>query len=271
MTDVNDGLHPQTRASYNRIEAVNYSLLKHFDRSPAHVREQELRPKEATDAMALGTAIHCAVLEPKKFATKYVVAPTVDGRTKAGKEAMAEFTTASVGKSMIGSEEMEVVRFISESMCETARTLLSSPGRNEFAAVWTDPETGLRCKGIIDRLTTYLGWTVIVDIKTCQNASAWAFKGSVAKYKYHEQAAFYLHGLDCLAPAQRRFLWVAIETERPYGVAVYEPDEETLEEGRKLYRQHLRMYAECKSNNTWPGYADGISPLSLPKWALTWE
>jgi PDDEXK-like domain of unknown function (DUF3799) len=271
LNEIRDGIHPNTsRADYESIQAVNYSLLKHFARSPAHAREYMLHPLEPTPAMDEGTALHCAILEPKRFATDYVVAPQCDRRTTAGKNAWKEFEEENHGKAYLSADDAEGVKAMTDSAFanETVSNLLSSPGRQEVAVVWTDKQTGLRCKALIDRVTHFAGWTVIVDLKKCRDAAPWSFGAQVARLAYHEQAAYYLDGLSALAAANRRFFWVAIEDERPYAVAVYEATDEILDQGRLLYREHLAAYKQCVESNVWPGYPNGVQPLRLPRWAF---
>ncbi len=129
----------------------------------------------------------------------------------------------------------------------------------------------LRVESLIDRITTYAGWTLIADLKSTNDASQWAFGSSVAKYGYHEQAAFYLEGLNVLAPVERRFLFIAVEKERPFCCAIHELDDEAISEGTRLFRKHLRQLRECKEDNLWPGYPAEISTIQLPKWAISAE
>ncbi len=272
VSPLRDGLYPGiTRPEYERIEAVNYSTLKHFHRTPAHAHEYMVHPKDPTEAMDLGTAGHRAILEPARLASEYAVGPKVDKRTKAGKDAWLAFEDANRGKLFLDEEEMLACRTMTEQVYahETARQLLSSPGKNEVGVVWTDKPTGLRCKALLDRITVFAGWTVVVDLKTCRDASRWAFANAVARLLYHEQAAFYLQGLDAAASLPRRFLWVAVENERPHCAAVYEPDDGMLREGKLLAREHLESYARCRDRNQWPGYPSAIEEIQLPAWALT--
>ena len=43
-------------------------------------------PPSPSPAMALGSALHCLVLDEQSFNRDYIVAPKVDRRTKAGKQ-----------------------------------------------------------------------------------------------------------------------------------------------------------------------------------------
>lgn len=268
--EIEDGIHPgMAREEYCHIKAANYSTIKHFSRTPAHAREMMLHPPDPTPQMELGTATHCAVFEPSRFAEEYIVAPKVDKRTKAGKEEWAAFEEANRHKSLLDLDEMDQCQGMMKQAYEheIAKQLLSSPGKAEVAVVWTDKRTGVRCKALLDRIILWAGWTVVLDLKTTRNAGPWEFSGQVAKLWYHEQAAFYLDGLNTIAQAERRFMWIAAESERPYCVAVYEPDQEALQAGRSAYQAHLDAYQSCRESNSWPGYPASIQPLSLPRWA----
>lgn len=269
-----DDIYPNlSRADYDAIDAVNQSTLKLFRKTAAHARQAITNPKAPTAAMDLGNAIHCMILEPKRFADSYVIAPQIGNRSKVDKEAWDAFRDNNRGKEIITLDEMTVCKAVKDACYANpvVAELLQGGGKNEVGVVWTDKETGLRCKALLDRVTTFVGGTVIVDLKSCQDASYEEFRRQSAKLGYHEQAAFYLEGLNALAPASRRFFFVAIEKVEPFCVAVYELEDESLKHGRVAFRKHLNMYAQCKATGIWPGYAAGIMPLSIPSWAIETE
>lgn len=259
------------REEYENIQAVNYSVLKYFDKSAAHAKEEMLHPKEPTKAMEIGNAIHLAILEPERFKSEYILAPQIDRRTKEGKADWARFEAENPGKSYLKPDEwqncLDIIQAIKENA--VASEILYGKGANEISVVWKDAETGLVCKGRLDRFTQYLGWSVVIDIKTTASAVEAVFASQVARMNYHLQAAFYLDGLNTVSQseAERRYLILAIEKERPFGMRLFELDNEAIEEGRYKYRSFLKMYKQCIETNVWPGYPAEIKSLSLPKWA----
>ena len=268
---MNPGVYPGlSRAEYEAIPAANYSTLKHFNLSPAHAREYMIHPPEPSKAMEFGTALHSAILEPTKFKKEYIVAPTVDRRTKEGKAAWVAFEAEHPGGNYLSTDEMEgcntIIKGIDEN--ETATLLLRGEGKNEMCVVWVDEETGLLCKGLIDRFTSLFGWGVVVDIKSTVSAFPPMFAAQSARMSYHVQAAFYIDGLNAVAPSERRFITLAIEKTRPFCMSAFEYDEQAISEGRAAYRRYLNEYNSCKETGKWPGYPAGINPLSLPKWAI---
>lgn len=271
---ISDGIYPgMSRAEYHAIKAVNQSLLKQFARSAAHAREYMMHPPEPTEAMDDGNAIHCAVLEPKRFADTYVVSPRFDRRLKADKEAWAEFEKNNAGKEIIDEDTMLMCRAITENCYAdpVINRILAGKGHSELCVVWTDVETGLRCKALLDCVVKFQGFTFIVDLKSTKDASPEAFGKQCANLGYHEQAAFYLEGLNTIAPMERRFLHLAVEKVRPFCAAVYELQDDSINAGRFEFRAHLNQYAECLRTNVWPGYPSGITPLNIPVWAMSRE
>ena len=100
----------ETNEQYHANEAISHSKLELFRRRPISyyrrfVAKTVARP-EPTEAFRLGSAAHCAVLEPTTFWDRYALRPEgIDRRTKDGKIAFAEFEAANVGKTVITQDE----------------------------------------------------------------------------------------------------------------------------------------------------------------------
>lgn len=63
-------------AEYLRIQShVSSSGLKQILRSPDHFRRYLNRKEESLPYLDLGTAVHCAILEPERFRHEYVPIP----------------------------------------------------------------------------------------------------------------------------------------------------------------------------------------------------
>jgi hypothetical protein len=259
---------------YVTWDAANYSVLKKFDRSAAHAREMLTNPPDQTPAMALGTATHAAVLEPELFKSGWAVGPEGDKRTKKTKLAWAKFEAENPDKEAQTANEYAQCSAMAQAAHANPNVLelIKGKGFTELSFVWVDQATDVLCKGRIDRFGRLWGNNVIADLKTTTNASEEAWKWEVRKYFYHAQAAFYIDGLDKLSPSvNRKFIWIALEKEPPFGVALYEPDEATIDKGRRIYRKYLRQWKHCHATGIWPGYNEGVQSLMLPDWALRHE
>ena len=71
---------------------------------------------------------------------------------------------------------------------------MNGVGRTEVSFFWDDPETGVACKGRIDRMRRQHNRAWILDLKSTDDASKPAFTRSVVNYAYHRQADWYETG-----------------------------------------------------------------------------
>lgn len=257
-----------------RISNSGISLL--VSKTPAHYFARYLapdrEPNQPTPAMELGTLSHTAILEPH-LSADWLPMPKFDGRTNAGKAALAEFLETNAGRKCVPAGDYETVSRMRDAVHNHpgAAYLLNADGRRivEGTAHFTEPESGAACKVRPDLLTLPESDLWNVDLKTTEDASPAEFNRSVAKFGYHRQAPFYLDGVAyATGERPRQFAFIAVEKRPPYGVAVYYLSEATLEYGREEYLRQLRVYAECRRLNQWPGYPVGLQELTLPKWAF---
>jgi exodeoxyribonuclease VIII len=260
-------------AAYLAHEALSQSTLSEFRRSPLHARYRMLQPREDTAALILGEATHYAILEPDKFNERYKVPPDVDRRTKDGKatwQAFIDDNPRSVALSRDEYDRAQAMVSAIETHAE-ARRFLYGQGQNEITVLWTDERTKIDCKARPDRITFVDGWTWCVDVKTCRDAGQDGFSRAVYQFGYFRKAAWYLDALDAIKPMPRRFLFVAVESEAPHGIALYELSDGAIKQGQDENRAALDRYAECVSTGIWPGYPNMVTQLDLPRWAQAVE
>lgn len=254
-----------TNAEYHADLAVSKSHLDLVARSPRHYWHRYLNPDaerpEPTPAMVVGSAVHSRVLEPERYALEYAVAPAVDRRTKAGKEAWEQFQADSEGKTLLTADQDQLAQAVAQAvrLHPAADLLLSKPGQAEQSYFWTDEATGERCKCRPDWHSDCR--RLIVDLKTTEDASPAGFQRSVQKFRYHVQAAHYLQGLGA-----EQFVFIAVEKAPPYLVGVYVATPEMVAAGQRVAARDLARLAECRALDVWPGYSDEITPLDLPRW-----
>jgi len=146
-----------------------------------------------------------------------------------------------------------------------AAMLLGLAGKAETTHMWTDASTGLECKCRPDWLTD--DGSIVVDLKTTEDASPAGFRKSIAQWRYGVQAAWYTFGLEqATGTRPMQFIFIAVEKKPPYAVAVYAADEQMIEHGMKTAMCDLAKLADCKAADRWPGYSDQIEMISLPAW-----
>ena len=261
-------------ATYHAHSAVSKSHLDLVAKSPLHFWARHLDPnrvpQEPTAAMAIGSAVHTHVLELNQWNAQYVVAPAgIDRRTKVGKAEWEVFQTAIGTRTVISREDADLVMKIGRSVLShpAAAYLLGLPGKAETTHMWVDEATGLQCKCRPDWLLD--DGSMIVDLKTTEDASARCFQKSIAQWRYHVQASWYLDGLQhATGKRPEQFVFIAVEKKPPYACAVYVADQQMIEIGRDTARRDLDKLNVCKAADYWPGYSDGIEQINLPPWML---
>ncbi len=260
-------------AEYHRHHAVSKSHLDQVARSPLHYWARYVDPNridpEPTPAMLLGTALHTHVLELDAWDQRYVMAPEgIDRRTKQGKAEWEAFSVAATGRTVISRSDAEQVMQMARSIYRhpaAALLLEQLPGKAETTHMWTDAATGLECKCRPDWLTD--DRSLIIDLKTTEDASPAGFRKSIGNWRYHVQASWYLDGIERATNTRPdQFIFICVEKKPPYAVAVYAADAEMIGLGAQTAARDLDVLATCKAAGSWPGYSEQIEMISLPAW-----
>ena len=259
-------------ATYHAHSAVSKSHLDLVAKSPLHYWSRYLDPNrvvpEPTPAMAIGSAVHTHVLELDQWDAQYVVAPAgIDRRTKVGKAEWDVFQTAIGTRTVISRDDADLVMRIGRSVLThpAAAYLLGLPGKAETTHMWVDEISGLQCKCRPDWLLD--DGSMIVDLKTTEDASPRGFQKSIAQWRYHVQASWYLDGLQhATGKRPEQFVFIAVEKKPPYACAVYVADAQMIEIGRDTARRDLDKLNVCKAADYWPGYSDQVEVINLPPW-----
>ena len=261
---------------YHRGPGISKSGLDLINRSPAHYQEYRRHPRPATPAMALGTAVHAAILEPDDFAARFRPDPAPGSYSKAAKEERAAmeaegFVIVHTAKDAghWEKDDWRAVHAMRDAvMTHPIASILLDPdqGQAEQTAFWIDRDTGRLCKARPDFLND--GHNLCVDLKTTEDASYTEFQRSVFKWRYHVQAAYYSHGLTRVDRPVRDFVFVAIEKSPPFCIGCYALIYEAKRVGWIQAEHDLRTYDACMRSNEWPGYAQEIRELDLKEWQL---
>ncbi|MGX1667946.1 PD-(D/E)XK nuclease-like domain-containing protein, partial [Streptomyces sp. NPDC055366] len=143
----------------------------------------------------------------------------------------------------------------------------SAPGAGEAEQtyIWQDPETGIWCRALLDMSSPLQ----ITDLKTTSDASLEGIQKSVYQYGYHQQDQWYRDAVQAIEGVRPEFRLVFVDKRPPHPVTVVELDEGAQILGAARNARARRIYAECTRTGNWPGHADGITTISLPRWGET--
>jgi hypothetical protein len=282
------------RPTYNKIEAVNFSLLKLYMKSPAHFFEEWTRGQDAdeldkeTKALRMGKAIHTYVLEPEKFKENYVyidfeerpvkenkTGGVADYRTKANREwrDLQVHHHVNMGRAVLNSKDEfdEICSMGTSIVTNKASASLLKECLNEQFIEWTDPDTGVKCKAIVDFANVKK--RIYGDLKSMEDASPATFSGFLAKWSTYVQLAYYGDGLAAVHGVEFNTAFVvAIEKKPPFVCQPYYIDERAIEAGRVVYKSLLAMHKKCVESGVFGAYDSlyenihGIIVAELPAW-----
>ena len=254
---------------YCDIAAVNATkLLTYFECSPEEAYFKQTHDDKDSESLRRGHAGHAAILEPDTFERDFARMPRLgDSRTKAAKEAKAEFEEAHKDSIILTDGEYIAATSMRDSVLKDSfiSEFFTGKGTNEVTVLWTDDETDLPCKARIDRLTFFHGYQVLLDIKTARDVNDYWIQKAIADYRYHIRMAWYMDALNRIKLADWRVCLVWVLNRAPWTARVTEFEEDDLLEGRLQYRSLLNTHAHCLERGYWPGYAQGIEPLGLPR------
>lgn len=262
--------------TYLEIDAANASSLKLARKSIAHM----LAPRKESAAFDLGRTVHSLILEGSDtFHERTAIWPKTF-QTKGGKESTSRNTAEakewrermeSEGRTIIDRSQAETVARIARNVSDNpaARALLerAQPAHEcrEVTYVWHDEVFDVPCKMRTDAVTGL----VIIDLKTCRSAHPDDFARDAARYQYHLQAAHYVEGYRVLeGHPPDYYVIIAVETEEPYGCAVYDITDEWLWAGEVARDEAMAVWAEWHHAGrpaTKP-YPEQITALEPPRW-----
>lgn len=255
---------------YHAGDEISHSGILKVLRSPEHYLQYTSGEIEPTPAMEFGSAVHTFILEPRSFATKYILAQKFDKRTKEGKEAAALWEEQNRGKIALSSEQFEALSAMRESVFRhSGAAKMLAKGEAETSLYWTDKLTGLKCRIRPD----WLFDGGMADLKSCVSACKADFAKAVASLGYDIQAAFYVDGMKEVTGKTVDFFFIAVEKNAPYTTACYKASQEMIEVGRAKYRGGLELLKWCQENKQYPGYQPSgeIETIDLPRWAANFD
>ncbi len=244
---------------------LSQSILKVLlSKSPAHARAF-IDQNTETAAMLLGRAAHCLILEGRDiFNSRYGIQPECDRRTKEGKAIYSAFLDSLGDRDTITADDLATITAMD--------TVIKSNNLTKHLFINGKPEVsafgqinGVDIKGRFDYF--HPKDQIIIDLKTCLDASPEAAKKSIISYGLHIQQYVYaeLHrNITGEQPAD--FVFCLVEKAPPFGVAVFRIAPEAIAAAKILVKRGIEIYQDCLKTDTWPGYPETVQNINLPAW-----
>lgn len=260
------GIHENiSNEDYHRSAGISCTGLKKIAKSPALFK---VGGGGQTAAMAMGSAVHAAILEPELFASQYVTLAKGKDRRSSEYKGLVEAHGESNVLVSADAYQIGAMQDAVKANPKARQWLYEEPGRNELSVYAKDPETGIAVRCRFDRL---LDRGFSPDLKTTTDASIDGFSRIIDKFGYAFQAAFYLDVYRwATGETLDGFGFIAVEKTAPYHVMCYRLGDESIQIGRSQYREALIKYAECLDSGIWPGYdgCDDENVIELPYYAF---
>lgn len=262
-------LHEIPNETYHALNAVGKSTLDLVAQSPALVQWDAAAPEdeEAASAVDLGNAFEALLLEPTRFADTYIVDTPLAKNTKEGKAEAQQVQEEAdrTGKAILSPKDYRRIELMQRSALAhpTVYGLLMHRAHIvQRSWIWTDAETGVRCKCRPDLMLTDV--PLVADVKIAGQPER--FGASVQERRYHVQDAMYTDGMARYYGERPNFVFIVVssaQSARKYPVHVYELEPADKSIGHQLYRRDLNHYAGCLRFGEWKG----VEPLTRPSWA----
>jgi hypothetical protein len=249
----------------SQILTVNSSLLK--EPTPLHAKMAMEGGKDGP-ALALGDALHKAILEPQIFEEHfedfYITSVTKTWDSKANERLALLYPD----KIILTQDQIDQVKWMRDAIYKhhLASRLLRACDERELTGIAPDPETGIVRKIRVDGRSSRPDSQFLLDIKTARDLLESKFYYDARKFGYHVQGAYYLD-TDAMITGRRRqqFIILGVTNCKPYYARVYTIPPEDLDEGRIIYQHRMASLVNAVAKNEWFAFEHESDPVPLQK------
>lgn len=246
------GIHPRlTFPKYLALDRWGSGSLRAMRRGPpARVVWERDNPKQDTDATILGSAVHCLVLTPGLFVSKYSVKP--EGMTFASKEGKAWRDDPSrVGVTILSTETFRTAEKIYDALVSKQAVFesLEDAEHKEVSLLWDCPITREPCKARPD----WIEGKYIYDLKVSRHAGGDRLAVRAFVEGWMHQLSHYRTGAVVLGLPVIGGRLVVVEPTPPHFVYTLEVKIDALDLLDIENIETLKLLRECRLSGSWPG------------------
>lgn len=232
--EYNKLIHPDNlnNKEYHLLSGISASGLKTAWKDPKLYHFKHKLKRLESPALAIGTAVHEALLEPKKFdISNYNLAPK-------------DLEKLDI---MINNGKVMFNYIVSRTLNEHSLILQDNGFVRKVRADAYDPING-----------------IIYDVKTTRYNSKEKFIKDAYDLGYHIQASFYLDTLKMAGYKADYFAFLVIPSESPCEPFAITVDDLLIEDGREAYNQVLENVLNYNRTNE----AVFFHNMSMPLWRM---
>lgn len=252
-------------------DKLSYSSLSSFWESPKDFIDYKLKQKVQTPAMVFGSMLHCLVLEPETFESKYhciddkdIVAQIGGGNprnTKLYREWKEVALIEAGERILVSDKDYRDAKIMANNIKynRASYKILANHSEREKPIEW-EFENFL-FKGVID----LDGEKSMADLKMVPDASHRKAQQTILRNGYYLQGAMYLTGIDAKKP------YYIICVDKKGGVSVHLLEQHLIDDGVELYTKLVKQFNLCileerfnESYDFWADRHDGIHVCEKP-------
>ncbi len=280
---------PLALAVANRVAADGYyqdfgcvsnsmvsAFLENRQEYKAVYVDRSIPPDPPSEAMLFGSAFHALVLEPHQFAERWSGRKKISRRSNAGKLAHAEWqeVLARNGITELLPEDIKQLGAMGLALMANPiarRWLFGKKAEIERVIRWTCLATGMKRKAKLDWVSPEA--KLVIDLKTCEDASPQAWVWQVGKYGLHRQASAYLEAVRHeYGPGDWTFLFLAVSKERFPRVGPHILEDSAIALGERENIRALTELQRCLASGDWSEpWNNSVNVVDLPRSAYFLE
>jgi hypothetical protein len=257
------------------IEYISHSRLEMFRKNPMLYKKtyiDKVTERTSSPAMMLGSLVHSMLLEPSTVEEKFAVAPMVDKRTKAGKEAFEEFQKTLKPETLIITHDdvAQANRMIAAIQENSASSyFLNCPTIVKEQEILTEvvfDAEPIKVKFICDAYCPENNW--VLDLKTTASYDVCDWGKDCVFNGYFRQLALYRFCLRSMQiPIRDCYHIVCDKGEYPTSMVV-QFDNADIDRSENQVFETIRKFIESHRTGIFQPVHYGIVPkVTAPAWS----
>lgn len=246
----------QYHRDYSRLSKT---MLNHFASSRQkfyhYYVAQDHAPPKPTSQMIVGTAVHKILLEriPVENAVTVYDDTCFKVNGHLNPKPAAKFREENASKLIVKQSELDTINATCNAVKDHELGKLISNQDAEFETVitWTDRETGMECRAMVDFFIDMGDHIRAYDLKTTDQVEPMPFKRTAKRFRYWLQDAHYSNGLEANFSKPVSFGFWCVETDFPHRLCLREYTPHSREMAASHRLRYMTDLQNCHETGDW--------------------